>query len=83
MKEVNQSYNSNKSKFFIIRNKIIQLRNIFWTGGTNWYVIVGSAIGGLVLGVIIVSLITMYSRKKSTGEPVLRMSGLMNQNFNQ
>jgi hypothetical protein len=44
---------------------------------------VGSAIGGLVLGVIIVSLITMYSRKKSTGEPVLRMSGLLNQNFNQ
>lgn len=63
--------------------EVNQSYNSNYKSGTNWYVIVGSAIGGLVLGVIIVSLITMYSRKKSTGEPVLRMSGLMNPNFNE
>ena len=56
---------------------------IFLEAKANIYYIIGAGIGGLVLGVIAVSMVLLIKRRKTQGEPVLRMSGLMNQNFKE
>lgn len=55
--------------------------NFLLIGSDTVYIILGSGVCGIIIGVIAVILTNFIIRRKKGDETVLKMSGLMNPNF--